>query len=641
MKVLTWNINGIRASNREVPLKKLLESLEADVICLQETKVTRDQLDEATAIVDGYNAFFSFSKIKGGYSGVATFCKTEVTPTAVEEGLTGLLNNGSSSSVIGCSATSLSISQEELASLDAEGRAILSEHEILGHRPIVIVNLYCPRADRDNEKRWAFKQNFYHLVQARCEALLSSGKDVMIVGDLNVSHTKLDHCDPDADPEYFASNDSRIWMSQFLLPSSELALTEKESQSNQFSLPKSVKSTEAYEDFDDAEELSDDAEQVSKSNRQRRFVDVFRYFHRTREYAFTCWSTVTGARKTNYGTRIDYILVNKEFLMKYAVSCDIRPDIHGSDHCPVVAVFSCSVKAAETLPDMCTTYMPEFRGRQKSIKAFFQTGPKQTASSEMKMRSETLACAQTVTDPRTFGNNGNKDNSKKRKADKEKSQNPAKVQKTGMKASQTETGSNRSLASYFQKSIANTQKNKKVDKKEILDFFTEAKITDSSLKEEIFRDTFGSLADTKANECCKGGAIGVTEMNEMNEKYNTSNSGENNKEGSEHDEMPSLTKQKTLSNCIAHINSTFSTGCATEKKNEETGKTGGKIMQWKSILKGPEPPPLCEGHKEDCVLRTVKKQGPNLGRQFYCCARPEGRANDKEARCKTFKWRKK
>ena len=109
-------------------------------------------------------------------SGVATFCKTEVTPTAVEEGLTGLLNNGSSSSVIGCYATSLSIPKEELASLDAEGRAILSEHEILDHKPIVIVNLYCPRADRDNEERWAFKQNFYHLVQARCEALLSSGK---------------------------------------------------------------------------------------------------------------------------------------------------------------------------------------------------------------------------------------------------------------------------------------------------------------------------------------------------------------------------------------------------------------------------------------------------------------------------------
>ena len=41
MKILTWNINGIRASRRERSLKVLLDSLEADVICLQETKVTR------------------------------------------------------------------------------------------------------------------------------------------------------------------------------------------------------------------------------------------------------------------------------------------------------------------------------------------------------------------------------------------------------------------------------------------------------------------------------------------------------------------------------------------------------------------------------------------------------------------------
>ena len=41
MKILTWNINGIRAASRGKTLKQLLDSLEADIICLQETKVTR------------------------------------------------------------------------------------------------------------------------------------------------------------------------------------------------------------------------------------------------------------------------------------------------------------------------------------------------------------------------------------------------------------------------------------------------------------------------------------------------------------------------------------------------------------------------------------------------------------------------
>ena len=42
MKILTWNINGIRAARREKSLKDILDSLDADVICLQETKVTRE-----------------------------------------------------------------------------------------------------------------------------------------------------------------------------------------------------------------------------------------------------------------------------------------------------------------------------------------------------------------------------------------------------------------------------------------------------------------------------------------------------------------------------------------------------------------------------------------------------------------------
>lgn len=106
MKVVTWNINGIRAFRGGI--KKALDSLDADVICIQETKVTRkwlaiaglktrelssckapqlewncmkiktltptfsstgDLLDERIAIVDGYNSYFSYSRGRSGYSG--------------------------------------------------------------------------------------------------------------------------------------------------------------------------------------------------------------------------------------------------------------------------------------------------------------------------------------------------------------------------------------------------------------------------------------------------------------------------------------------------------------------------------------------------------------------------------------------
>merc|ERR1712150_360089 len=59
---------------------------------------------------------------------------------------------------------------------------------------------------------------------------------------------------------------------------------------------------------------------------------------------------------------------------------------------------------------------------------------------------------------------------------------------------------------------------------------------------------------------------------------------------------------------------------------------------WKTLFK-PPPIPVCSGHEEKCLLRTVKKPGPNLGRQFYVCNRPDGALNNSEAKCNYFKWK--
>ena len=68
--------------------------------------------------------------------------------------------------------------------------------------------------------------------------------------------------------------------------------------------------------------------------------------------------------------------------------------------------------------------------------------------------------------------------------------------------------------------------------------------------------------------------------------------------------------------------------------------TGRKLSQaWLGVFGGPPKPPLCKGHSEPCVLRTVKKQGPNKNKQFWVCARPGGGKGDPEARCDFFQWR--
>eukprot|EP01083_Nonionella_stella_P262288 892026_1 len=102
MRIVSWNINGIRSLIGQTPstdssqpwkqfksagarLKAVLDYLEADIICLQETKITRDRLDHDLAHVDGYSGYYSLCRTRGGYSGVVTFCrKSSWKPTATQ-----------------------------------------------------------------------------------------------------------------------------------------------------------------------------------------------------------------------------------------------------------------------------------------------------------------------------------------------------------------------------------------------------------------------------------------------------------------------------------------------------------------------------------------------------------------------------
>lgn len=68
----------------------------------------------------------------------------------------------------------------------------------------------------------------------------------------------------------------------------------------------------------------------------------------------------------------------------------------------------------------------------------------------------------------------------------------------------------------------------------------------------------------------------------------------------------------------------------------------GKLSAaWKDVFGCAPKAPPCSGHNEACVLRTVKKSGPNKDRQFWVCARPVGNKGDPQVRCGFFKWAKK
>ena len=71
MKIISWNTNGLRATVKQGHFEPLFKKYKPDIVCLQETKATPEQLTEETKNIPGYYSYFSHPELKKGYSGVA------------------------------------------------------------------------------------------------------------------------------------------------------------------------------------------------------------------------------------------------------------------------------------------------------------------------------------------------------------------------------------------------------------------------------------------------------------------------------------------------------------------------------------------------------------------------------------------
>lgn len=157
MKAISWNVNGLRACMGKGFLESF-NALDADVFCLQETKLQPGQLQ---LDLPGYRQYWCYAE-KKGYSGTAVFTKKE--PLAVTYGL----------------------GQPEL---DTEGRVICLEYEDL-----CLVTCYTPNAQRglariDHRLQW--EAAFRDYLQG-----LARRKGVVVCGDLNVAHQPIDLKNP-------------------------------------------------------------------------------------------------------------------------------------------------------------------------------------------------------------------------------------------------------------------------------------------------------------------------------------------------------------------------------------------------------------------------------------------------------------
>ena len=181
MKLVTWNVNGIRAVARK-GFFEWLDREAPDVLCLQETKAHPDQLEPELATPTGYRAVYDAAK-KKGYSGVSTWIR------GAQNDLPRLFDQDSSGdncpTPIGEARHGLGIGR-----FDSEGRVLATEFE-----GFVLVNAYFPNSQRDLA-RLDYKVDFCDSMLGYCNRLRRRGKRVVICGDFNIAHKEIDLARP-------------------------------------------------------------------------------------------------------------------------------------------------------------------------------------------------------------------------------------------------------------------------------------------------------------------------------------------------------------------------------------------------------------------------------------------------------------
>lgn len=182
MRLISWNVNGIRAAGRG-GFHPWFESEKADVIALQETKARPEQLEEELLHPLGYHSYWHSAK-KPGYSGVAIYSKKE--PLRIQTGM-------------------------GIPEIDDEGRVIIAEYP-----GFVLVNAYFPNSQREHT-RLGYKLEFCRRMFGFLEEMRKAGKQVVLCGDFNIAHQAIDLKNPKANEKNAGYlPEERAWMTEFL-----------------------------------------------------------------------------------------------------------------------------------------------------------------------------------------------------------------------------------------------------------------------------------------------------------------------------------------------------------------------------------------------------------------------------------------
>lgn len=162
MKIISWNVNGIRAVLKKGFLDWVHDS-GADVICLQETKASEDQIPDEVRNLEGYHTFWHSCSRKKGYSGVGVLSRIKPENVNIHLGI-----------------------QE----FDEEGRILEVDYGAF-----ILYGVYFPNGSTGNS-RVPYKMRFYDALFERCERQRAEGRQIIVCGDYNTAHTEIDLARP-------------------------------------------------------------------------------------------------------------------------------------------------------------------------------------------------------------------------------------------------------------------------------------------------------------------------------------------------------------------------------------------------------------------------------------------------------------
>jgi exodeoxyribonuclease-3 len=158
MRILSWNVNGIRSVARKGFLK-WLEKESPDILCIQEIKIDEASIPKELLKPFGYHSYWNPAKRKG-YAGTCVYCKNE--PLSVQKGL-------------------------GIKGFDEEGRALVLEYP-----EFCLINVYMPQGGRDKNKL-PFKLRVYDEL---IRLLNDFKKQLILIGDFNIAHREVDLARP-------------------------------------------------------------------------------------------------------------------------------------------------------------------------------------------------------------------------------------------------------------------------------------------------------------------------------------------------------------------------------------------------------------------------------------------------------------